>query len=155
MQNHYTQSHPEFIGHKRIIYAVRAGGDLNAVNDTMQNAVRLHRMYPEHVVGFDLVAEEDAGNSHLFFLRTLLQLHDGATGDSVVPLRMHTAETSWPDDLITSNDPFDPVATLENTYDSILYGSRRIGHGLGFIKHPFLLNILRERDIAVEACPVR
>ena len=49
----------------------------------------------------------------------------------------------------------DPVGSLENTYESILLGARRIGHGLGYIKHPYLLNILRERQVAVESCPVR
>ena len=150
----YMQQHPEFIGHKRITYTVRVT-EPEVVNASMQNALNLHRKYPDHLVGFDLVAQEDAGNSHLFYLSPILSLYDDVTGQKEMPLWLHTAETNWPDDLITSNNNLDPVSTLQNTYEAILYGARRIGHGLGFIKHPYLLNVLRERQVAVEACPVR
>lgn len=46
------------------------------------------------------------------------------------------------------------AGTIQNTYESILMGVNRIGHGLGFIKHPYLLSLLKERDIAIEICPV-
>ena len=152
--NEYMEQHPEFIGHKRITYTVRVN-DPEVVNASMQNALDLHRKYPDHLVGFDLVAEEDGGNSHLFYLRSYLSLYDEATQQSEMPLWLHTAETSWPVDLITSNNDLDPVGTLQNSYEAILYGAKRVGHGLGFIKHPYLLNILREKQVAVETCPVR
>ena len=150
----YMQQHPEFIGHKRITYTVRVTAP-EVVNASMQYALHLHQLYPDHLVGFDLVAQEDAGNSHLFYLRPYLSLYDEETQQSKIPLWPHTVETNWPDDLITSNNDFDPVATLQNSYEAILYGARRVGHGLGFIKHPYLLDILRERQVAVESCPVR
>ena len=150
----YMQQNPELIGHKRITYTVRVT-EPEVVNISLQNALNLHRKYPDHLVGFDVVGEEDYGNSHLFHIQPILSLYEESTDQSEMPLWMHTAETNWPDDLITSNNDLDPVSTLENAYDAILYGVKRIGHGLGFIKHPYLLNILRERQVAVEACPVR
>lgn len=125
------------------------------LNASMQNALNLHRMYPEHIQGFDMVAEEDAGNSHLFYLRPILSLYDESVEQSKMPLWLHTAETNWPDDLITSENDLDPVGTNQNPYEAILYGARRVGHGLGFIQHPYLMNIIRDRDVAVESCPVR
>jgi adenosine deaminase CECR1 len=39
-------------------------------------------------------------------------------------------------------------------YDSILLGTKRIGHGFSLAKHPKLIELVKERDICVESCPV-
>jgi adenosine deaminase CECR1 len=44
------------------------------------------------------------------------------------------------------------VAALENVYESVLLNARRIGHGLGFIKHPYLLQLLKKKNVAFEIC---
>ena len=36
----------------------------------------------------------------------------------------------------------------------MLLGARRIGHGLALVRHPLLMEIVRERGIAVEVCPI-
>ena len=100
------------------------------------------------------MGEEDGGNSHLFYLRDYLELYNDGTQRSAVALKLHTAETNWPSDLITGFNDLDPMATLMNTYESILLGANRIGHGLGFIKHPYMLNIIKERNVAIESCIV-
>ena len=125
------------------------------MNVSIKDAMDLHHKYPDHIVGFDLVAEEDAGNSYLYFLHSFLPLSEEASANRKLPLFLHTAETSWSNDITTSNNPYDPVSSMENAYEAILLGAKRIGHGLGFIKHPYLLNILKERQVAVEICPVR
>lgn len=38
--------------------------------------------------------------------------------------------------------------------DAIALGTKRIGHGYALAKHPKLLNILKEKDIAVEVNPI-
>ena len=154
LQERYAQAHPEFIGHKRIGYTVRFL-EQPIVNQTMFNYLQLYRRFPDHFLGFDLVGEEDNGNSHLFYMDTILSLYDSSTEDVKMPLWMHTSETSWPDDLITNWNNLDPVSTIQNTYEAILYGAKRVGHGLGYIKHPYLMNVLKERQVAVEACPIR
>lgn len=35
-----------------------------------------------------------------------------------------------------------------------MLGSKRIGHGYALSKHPLLLNIVKERDIAIEVNPI-
>ena len=72
----------------------------------------------------------------------------------VPPSFLHTTETSWPDDLLTSSVDGDLVPALQNAYESVLLRSKRIGHGYGFQKHPYLLEIVRQRNIAIEVCPV-
>ena len=144
---------PDFIGHRRISYSHRQLPS-DIFNNEMLNVVRLYQKYPDHVAGYDLVGQEDAGNSHLFYLKNLLELYNNVTGLSTVPLYMHTAETNWPDDLIPSVNDFDPVSTLQNTYEVLMLNSKRIGHGVGFIKHPYLLEVIRKRGIAIEVCAV-
>ena len=51
-----------------------------------------------------------------------------------------SGETSW--------------AENENLYDAILLGAARIGHGVALIKHPRLMQIVKERGIGVEVCPI-
>lgn len=61
---------------------------------------------------------------------------------------------SWPEDLITSPLPNDPLATAQNVYDALLLNSTRIGHGLSLAAHPHLLQRMRDRKVAIESCPV-
>ncbi|KAG1814900.1 Metallo-dependent hydrolase [Suillus variegatus] len=41
-----------------------------------------------------------------------------------------------------------------NLYDAILLGTKRIGHGFSLAKHPKLMQICREKKIAIEVCPI-
>jgi len=38
--------------------------------------------------------------------------------------------------------------------EAIMLRSKRIGHGLALIKHPALMDKVRERHIAIEVCPI-
>jgi hypothetical protein len=57
-----------------------------------------------------------------------------------LPLFLHSGETSR--------------AQSENLYDAVLLGAHRIGHGLALVRHPLLMDIARERGIAVEVCTI-
>ena len=39
-------------------------------------------------------------------------------------------------------------------YDAILLGSKRIGHGFNLIMHPDLIEVVKEKDICLESCPI-
>jgi adenosine deaminase CECR1 len=47
----------------------------------------------------------------------------------------------------------DDSSTLDNIYDAIVFQTHRIGHDMGFFKHPKLYPYLRKRGIAIEVCP--
>ncbi|WAR17117.1 AGSA-like protein [Mya arenaria] len=144
----FKADHPEFIGYRDIVVGKRYMGRSSVMLD-LDRAIKLRTKYPDVVSGFDLVAEEDMGFSLLHFIDDL------AKGENQsVPFYFHTAETSWPDDLLTSIHPDDEMSTLENVYEAIILNSKRVGHGLGFIKHPYLMQVLKEKRIAVEANPV-
>lgn len=38
--------------------------------------------------------------------------------------------------------------------DAILLGTHRIGHGFALSKHPALIDLIKERDIAIEVNPI-
>jgi len=144
----FTRDHPEFIGHRRISYTHRMGGIEGSFKSEMDNVERLNKKYPDHVMGFDTVGQEDAGNSLLFYLERFVK-----TGSSL-PLFLHTTETSWPDDLLSSINSYDPLSTPQNALDTMLLMSKRLGHATGFIKHPYRVELVKQRGIAIESCPV-
>lgn len=41
-----------------------------------------------------------------------------------------------------------------NLFDAILLNSTRIGHAYSLYKHPILLNLVKERRICIEVCPI-
>lgn len=146
----FKGSHPNFIGYKRIVNSYR-GGKINYVGQDVQKALRLYEKYPNLVSGFDLVSEEDRGYSLLFFLEDFSKI---AVQNLTLPYFFHDGETNWPDDLMTSLRNDDPVPTMDNLYDAILLGAKRVGHGIGYVKHPYLMEVLKKNKIAVEVNPI-
>lgn len=39
-------------------------------------------------------------------------------------------------------------------YDAILLGTKRIGHGFAIARHPKLIELVKEKNICLECCPV-
>ena len=44
--------------------------------------------------------------------------------------------------------------TDQNLFDAILFGTRRIGHGFSLYKHPLLIDVVKDKKILVESCPI-
>ena len=145
--------YPQFIDFKRIVYSYRRSSP-DYIRSEMERVYKLRQLHPNHIIGYDMVGEEDAGNSHLYYLQNLLDLYDRSTASSIIPLYFHAVETNWLDDMITAVDDSDPVATIENMFDIVLLHTKRIGHGFALIKHPYILSVLKQRGVAIEICPV-
>ena len=43
---------------------------------------------------------------------------------------------------------------VENLYDLTLLGTKRIGHGFNLFRFPNLYEIIKEKDICIEVCPI-
>jgi adenosine deaminase CECR1 len=114
----------------------------------------IQAQYPDLIRGYDLVGEEDQGHTLLFHSQSLIQGFNFSQSGSnhTFNYYFHAAETSWPNDVFPSEFG-DDSSTLDNTYDAIVFQTHRIGHGLGFFKHPKLYPYLKERSIAFEICP--
>lgn len=112
------------------------------------------------IVGFDLVGDENELKPLIYYIKPLLRFRERQEEEGVnIPFIFHAGETFG-----------DGSHADLNLYDAILLGTKRIGHGLvkhktslylltfdprfSLAKHPKLLEICRERGIAVEVCPI-
>ncbi|EER41130.1 CECR1 family adenosine deaminase [Histoplasma capsulatum var. duboisii H88] len=93
---------------------------------------------------FDMVGCEGRGNQIRDYLPLLLQFRATCTNLGLdIPFIFHAGET------LESQGPTD-----NNLYDAILLDSKRIGHGFAIPQHPLLMQMCRERGIALEICPI-
>jgi adenosine deaminase CECR1 len=107
----------------------------------LDNVVEQRLARPDRVKGFDLVQEEDRGNTNLFYLDEILNAQrEARRRGTELPAYLHSGESNW--------------AENENLYDAVLLGTRRVGHALALIRHPLLLREVKTRDIAIEVCPI-
>jgi len=96
------------------------------------------KKHTDLIAGFDMVNEEDMTPSILEFLHEIL---DGKKRDkNNLPCFFHCGETH--------------DKTNDNLYDAILLNSKRIGHGFQLFLKPHLQDIVKQRNICIEACPI-
>lgn len=125
----------------RFIAASGRSAPRERIAETLQAVVDLREKDPNRVAGFDLVEEEDRNNTNLFYLEELLAAQQEAERRGLtLPLFLHSGESNR--------------AENENLYDAVLLGASRIGHGVALFKHPRLMELVKERGIAVEVCPL-
>ncbi|XP_012250100.1 adenosine deaminase 2-like [Bombus impatiens] len=133
----FKEKHPDFIGAK-LIYAPPRSADDKTVEYYIETLKRLKMLYPDFVAGFDLVGQEDLGHTLESFV-DLLKTADAYN----ISFFFHAGETNW---LGASTD--------ENLVDAILLNTKRIGHGYALTSHPFLLELVRKMNIAIEVNPI-
>ena len=131
--------HPEFT--LKIIYSKARVGTREKMEGHLRVAMELRKNHPDLVAGFDIVAEEDGNNTLSYFVEQLLNSRQRASQlGTDLPFFFHAGESKW-----NSN---------HNILDSILLGTRRIGHGFALNKHPRLMELVKQRGIALEICPI-
>ncbi|KAI8118737.1 hypothetical protein FF38_12896 [Lucilia cuprina] len=132
----FMKEYPDFIGAK-LIYAPVRNVDNKTFDEYVDILLKAKEKYPDLIAGFDLVGQEEMGRPLKDFIPQLLSLPDN------IDFYFHAGETNW---FGSSVD--------ENLIDAILLGTKRIGHGFALVKHPLVLQILKERNIAVEVNPI-
>jgi len=131
---------PNFVGLK-FIYSGLRHQNKTQVMGSMVQALKLRAEFPSMVVGFDLVGEEHAGHTTLFFLEEFIEYARKENASNIdLPYYFHGGESDW--------------YFNENLYDVILLGTKRIGHGYALSKHPLLMDKVKELQIAIEVCPI-
>ena len=60
-----------------------------------------------------------------------------------IPFLFHCGETLEVGDKVDGN-----------LYDAVLLNAKRVGHGYAIASHPVLMNLFKERGIAIESCPI-
>lgn len=132
----FMVAYPDFLGVKLIYAPIR-----NVNEETMAHYIEVARglkaNFPDFLAGFDLVGQEDLGQPLVKFVDQLQEIK------KEMNVFFHAGETNW-----------FGASTDENLIDAVLLGSVRIGHGFALIKRPEVLQMVKERDIAIEICPI-
>ncbi|KAL9078262.1 MAG: hypothetical protein Q9157_002808 [Trypethelium eluteriae] len=128
----------------RLIWTTMRIFDKRKMIENMKECIRMKQIFPELIAGFDLVGHEDAGRPLVDLLPELFWFKKRCREEDVdIPFFFHAGETLGDGD-----------ETDENLFDAILLGTRRIGHGFSLYKHPLLIDMIKEKRILVESCPV-
>lgn len=141
VNDRFVMDFPDFTGFKFIQTSLRFKNTTAMLSDIAE-ALCLHQKYPEFMVGFDLVGQEDRLNTLLYYL-TLLRSSSGLQPTLSLPYFFHAGETNWAGSQVDYN-----------LLDALLLNTKRIGHGYALSKHPLLLDLVKERDVAVEVNPI-
>jgi adenosine deaminase CECR1 len=112
--------------------------------ENMKQCIIAKKAYPDMVCGFDLVGQEDNGRPLVDLIPILFWFRKLCAEEQVeVPFFFHAGECLGDGD-----------ETDHNLFDAILLGTRRIGHGYSLYKHPLLIDLVKEKKILVECCPI-
>ena len=96
------------------------------------------------MAGFDLVGQEDNGRPLKDLTPELFWFRKRCVEEGLeIPFFFHAGEGLGDGD-----------ETDENLFDALLLGTRRIGHGFSLFKHPLLIEMVKEKKILIESCPI-
>ena len=128
----------------RMIWTTLRFESKKSIVQSMKQCVSIKKAYPDLIAGFDVVGQEDLGRPlanltpELFWFRKRC-LEEGVE----IPYFFHAGECLGDGD-----------ETDQNLFDAVLLGTRRIGHGFSLYKHPLLIEMIKQKRILVEVCPI-
>ncbi|ESO92007.1 hypothetical protein LOTGIDRAFT_163013 [Lottia gigantea] len=139
--NSYRAENPDFNGIK-VILAGNRHLSTSEIREDVELAISLIVAYPDLMAGYDLIFQEGKSNPHVYYINELM-LPSSYSPPIDLRFFFHSGETNWQG---TSID--------ENLIDAVLLNSTRIGHGFAVTKHPNVLKMVKDRDIAIELNPI-
>ena len=138
-----TEEGSQFYG-ARIIWTTDRLLPNRGIAESMKECIEAKKAYPELICGFDLVNQEDLGRPLVDLTPVLLWFRKRCVEEGVeIPFMFHAGECLGDGD-----------ETDHNLFDAILLGTRRIGHGFSLYKHPLLIDLVKEKKILIECCPI-
>ncbi|KAH8276976.1 hypothetical protein KR026_003080, partial [Drosophila bipectinata] len=135
INNKFVKKNPDFLGVKIIFCGHR--NDINRIRHSIKEFKQLHKDFPNFIIGYDLVGQEDKGLTLYSVLNVLDELPKTAR------LFFHGGETNWFGSVMDTN-----------LLDAILLKTKRIGHGYALAKHPILMEMVKKNSIGLEVSPV-
>ncbi|KAL8945310.1 MAG: hypothetical protein Q9211_000186 [Gyalolechia sp. 1 TL-2023] len=110
----------------------------------MKQCIAIKKAFPHLIAGYDVVGQEDLGRSLADLTPELFWFKKRCMEEGVsIPFFFHAGECLGDGD-----------ETDQNLFDAILLGTRRIGHGFSLYKHPLLIELVKQKKILIEACPI-
>jgi len=84
------------------------------------------------------------GNELRHFVPEFLEFRKACKAQGLdIPFLFHCGETLGVGTVVDGN-----------LFDAILLNSKRIGHGYAAARHPLIMDLLKEKNIAIESCPI-
>ncbi|KAL8713411.1 MAG: hypothetical protein Q9220_002610 [cf. Caloplaca sp. 1 TL-2023] len=112
--------------------------------DHMKQCIAIKKQYPHLIAGYDVVGQEDKGRTLADLTPELFWFKKKCMEEGVdIPFFFHAGECLGDGD-----------ATDQNLFDAILLGTRRIGHAFSLYRHPLLIDLVKQKKILIEACPI-
>lgn len=117
---------------------------MRPIIEDMDHCITTKMEFPNLVIGYDVVGYENQGRPLKDLLPELFWFRKQCAQEGVnIPFFFHAGETLGDGD-----------ATDNNLFDAVLLGTRRIGHGYSLYKHPLLIDMVKEKRIIIESCPI-
>ncbi|KAJ4177457.1 hypothetical protein NW755_013837 [Fusarium falciforme] len=133
-----------FFGGLKVIYCTPRSFPPEKIEAALTECLEFKKVWPEWIAGFDLVGEESKGRPIKDFIPELLKFQENCEAAKLeIPFLFHCGETL---DMGTDTDG--------NLIDALLLKSKRIGHGFALAKHPYVMQLMKERGICLELCPI-
>ena len=138
-----TEEGKNFYG-ARLIWTTLRTLSNKEITNSMKECIKVKKTFPEVVCGFDLVGQEDQGRTLADLVPILFWFRKCCMEEEVeLPFFFHAGECLGDGD-----------STDHNLFDAILLGTRRIGHGFSLYKHPLLIEMVKDKRILIECCPI-
>ncbi|KAK5987176.1 Adenosine deaminase 2-A-like protein [Cladobotryum mycophilum] len=126
------------------IWTSLRSSDTRSLIEDMDICITTKMEFPHLLAGYDVVGPEDLGRPLVDLLPELFWFRKQCAQEGVnIPFFFHAGETLG-----------DGSSTDCNLFDAILLGTRRIGHGYSLYKHPLLIDMVKEKRILIESCPI-
>lgn len=103
----------------------------------------------ELIAGFDMVNEEDFTPEIGTFADQILEARQDI---KIVEQRKPIEVSEEMPTFFHSGETHD--RNCKNLHDSIMLGTKRIGHGFQLMLFPYLQDLVKEKDICIECCPL-
>ncbi|KAI9776090.1 MAG: hypothetical protein M1839_000603 [Geoglossum umbratile] len=128
----------------RMIWTTLRDLERTKIIESMKHCIAVKTAYPDLIAGFDLVGQEDLGRPLKDLTPELFWFRKRCVEEGIeIPFFFHAGE------CLGDGDEAD-----QNLFDAMLLGTRRIGHGFSLYKHPLLIDMIKEKKILVESCPI-
>jgi len=138
------EGRPEAFVGARMIYSTLRYITCGELDWYLDDCIKLKQVFPHLLAGFDLVGSETDLKPLIYYIEPPLRFKRRVEELGLdLPFIFHAGETFG-----------DGSESDNNLYDAILLGSMRIGHGFSLKKHPKLLEMCKDRGIAIEVCPI-
>lgn len=126
------------------IWTSMRGSKTRPLIESMDHCITTKMLFPHLIAGYDVVGPEELGRTLKDLLPELLWFRQQCAQEGVeIPFFFHAGETLG-----------DGSSTDANLFDAILLGTRRIGHAFSLYKHPLLIDMVKDKRILIESCPI-